>query len=64
MSSDQTLAKLNTTLIVEIIDEVEDFPIGLKEIPEIRMKFIEERSTYASDFRRGFEHLQFSLCEV
>jgi hypothetical protein len=64
MSSDQTLVKLNTKLIVELIDKVADFPIGIHGTQEIRLKLIEERSTYASDFRRGFEHLQFFLCEL
>jgi hypothetical protein len=56
--------KLNTKLIIELIDKVADFPIGIHGTQEIRLKLIEERSTYASDFRRGFEHLLFFLCEL
>lgn len=55
--------KLSTELKDKIIDEVDDFPIGMDEAKEFRLKLIEERSKYVADSRAVFERMEFSLCE-
>jgi hypothetical protein len=55
--------KLSTELKDKIIDEVDDFPIGMDEAKEFRLKLMEERSKYVADSRAVFERMEFSLCE-
>ena len=59
----KAFANLSTELKVKIIEDVEDFPIGMEEAKEIRTKLMQERSKYVSDFKYAFERMSFSLCE-
>jgi Protein of unknown function (DUF4246) len=59
----KAFGKLSTELKDKIIDEVDDFPIGMDEAKEIRRKLMEERSKYVADSRVAFEKIEFSLCE-
>jgi len=57
------LAKLSTELKEKIFNEVDDFPIGLEEAKEVRLKLMEERSVYITQHKKAFEQNEFSLCE-
>ncbi len=46
------LARLKTKLIVKLIDNFDDFPIGIEETQEIRLKMIEGKA---------FMHLTLSV---
>ncbi|KAE9380355.1 hypothetical protein N431DRAFT_459295 [Stipitochalara longipes BDJ] len=56
-SSGKAFGNLSTELKVKVIDEVDDFPSGMDEAKEIRMKLMEERSKYVSNSRDAFEIL-------
>lgn len=59
----KAFGKLSTELKDKIIDEVEDFPIGMDEAKEIRLKLMEERGKYASEYAEALDYYTFSLCE-
>lgn len=61
--SNKAFGKLSAELKDKIIDEVDDFPIGLDEAKEIRLRLMAERSQYVSDSKAAFERRAFSLCE-
>jgi hypothetical protein len=62
-TSNKAFGKLSTELRDKIIDEVDDFPIGLDEAKEIRLRLMAERTKYVSDFNNAFERMEFNLCE-
>jgi len=57
------LAKLSAELKEKVFDSVDDFPIGLDEAKEIRLKLMEERRHYVVSQNSAFENVSFSLCE-
>lgn len=57
------LAKLSTELKDKVFMDVDDFPIGMDEAKEIRLKLMEERSTGVYAGEKDFERTEFSLCE-
>ncbi|TAQ85949.1 hypothetical protein B7494_g5717 [Chlorociboria aeruginascens] len=57
------LGKLSSELKEEIFKNVEDFPIGMPEAKELRLKLMEERTKYVYEQRTNFEATTFSLCE-
>jgi hypothetical protein len=61
--SGKAFGKLSAELKDKIFDDVDDFPIGMDEAKDIRLKLMEERSKYVADFKDAFEKLEFSLCE-
>jgi len=57
------LGKLSTELKEKIFDNVDDFPIGIDEAKQLRLKLMEERSKYVVQQKELFEANEFSLCE-
>ena len=55
--------KLSQEISDKIFESVDDFPIGMDEAKEIRLKLMEERKLYVVDANRAFEGNKFSLCE-
>lgn len=55
--------KLSQEISDKIFESVDDFPIGMDEAKEIRLKLMEERRLYVIDANRSFEGSEFSLCE-
>jgi len=59
----EVLAALPVELQAQVFDDVEDFPIALKEAKELRLELMEERKKFAVVHEQGFEVNYFSLCE-
>jgi hypothetical protein len=56
-------SKLPLELVKEIMDNVEDFPIGLKEAKALRLKLMEERKGFVQRHDDKMASGTFSLCE-
>jgi hypothetical protein len=63
LKSTGVLDKLATEIQDKVFEDVDDFPIGLDEAKEIRLKLMEERKKYVVMQTEGFEAITFSLCE-
>lgn len=64
VSSGKGLAKLSAELREQVFRQVEDFPIGMEEAEELRLKLIKERKVYVRDHDYQLERMAtFSLCE-
>lgn len=61
--SGQAMAKLSNELKDKVFGDVEDFPIGMDEAKELRLKLMEERKKYVIAGKQAFEKNVFSLCE-
>lgn len=59
----KTFGKLSQELRDQVFDGVEDFPIGMDEAKEIRLRLMEERKRYVAVSQNNFESNVFSLCE-
>jgi hypothetical protein len=57
------IALLSEELKEKVFESVDEFPIGMQEAREIRLKLMEERSVYVTKHKNAFEHTEFSLCE-
>lgn len=57
------LGKLSMELKQQIVEDVDEFPIGMEEAKAIRLELMEERRHYVVDSVTAFESAQFSLCE-
>ncbi|KAH8797931.1 hypothetical protein F5884DRAFT_814113 [Xylogone sp. PMI_703] len=57
------LNKLSAELKENIVNNVDDFPIGMDEAKEIRLELMEERKAYVAQQGKMFESPQFALCE-
>lgn len=58
------LDKLPLELRDEVFDGVEgDFPIGLEEAKEFRLKLMDERKAFVDRHDEAFQGSEFSLCE-
>lgn len=62
-SSEVGLSKLSNELKDKVFEEVEDFPIGMDEAKEIRLKLMDERKGFVLNHGAAFERNIFSLCE-
>ena len=58
-----SLDRLPRELQNQLIQDVDDFPIGLDEAKEIREKLMEERKKFVIEQNNGFKAASFSLCE-
>lgn len=58
-----SLDRLPRELQNKLMEDVDDFPIGLDEAKEIRLKLMEERKKFVIHQNNGFEAASFSLCE-
>jgi len=47
----------------QVFGSVDDFPIGLEEAKEIRLRLMEERKHYTVKQGEAFTAYEFSLCE-
>jgi hypothetical protein len=47
----------------KVFESVDDFPIGLDEAKEIRLKLMDERKEFVVLQNEGFQSTTFSLCE-
>jgi hypothetical protein len=61
--SGKAMGKLSNELKDKVFDDVEDFPIGMDEAKELRLKLMEERTQYVIASERAFKKNVFSLCE-
>ena len=59
----EALGMLSAELKDKVYQEVDDFPIGIEEAKEIRLKLMDERKSYVTDQTRSFENNEFNLCE-
>lgn len=57
------LGGLSNELKDKVFAAVEDFPIGLDEAKEIRLRLMDERKQYVLVQGQNFESSTFSLCE-
>jgi len=57
------LLNLPTELANIIIDDVDDFPIGLKQAKGLRLEVMEERKNFVIRHTETFQSDTFSLCE-
>ena len=57
------LASLSAELREQIIGDVDDFPIGMDEAKEFRLRLMEERGRYVDAQDGAFRSNTFSLCE-
>jgi len=58
------LNKLPVELLDQVYEEVEGFPISLKEAKELRDELMEERTTFARTYKNQVKYVnRFSLCE-
>lgn len=57
------LNKLSAELKENIINSVEDFPIGMDKAKEIRLQLMEERKGYSAKQNAMFRAPSFALCE-
>lgn len=55
-------ATLSSELKEKVFENV-DFPIGMDDAKEVRLKLMEERSSYVGEQNVVFEQERFSLCE-
>lgn len=55
--------RLPTELVQMVGERVEDFPIGLEEAREIRLKLMEERGKSDKEVDNAYTAAQFSFCE-
>lgn len=63
ISSEKGLAKLSTDLREQVFREVDEFPIGMEEAKELRLKLMEERKVYIQEHDYQLDRMAFSLCE-
>lgn len=59
----KALGKLSNEIKDKVFQEVEDFPISIETAKELRLKLMEERSSYVTNQVSAFEKNTFSLCE-
>jgi hypothetical protein len=57
------LAKLSPELRDQVFRSVDDFPIGMEDAKEVRLKLMDERSVFVSKHKSAFERHEFNLCE-
>ena len=55
--------KLSQEICDNVFKNVDDFPIGMDEAKEIRLRLMEERKRHVIDSNYAFESNEFSLCE-
>ena len=46
-----------------MFEKVDDFPIGMEEAKELRLKLMEERKRFVVQQSEAFEANEYSLCE-
>jgi hypothetical protein len=62
--SGKALAKLSAELKEKVFEDVEDFPISMKEAKEMRLKLMDERKVYVTTHTdTAFQGNTFNLCE-
>ena len=60
---EEVLNKLPQELVMGVMSDLGEFPIGMEEAKEIRLKLMEERRAYVEHVGREFESETFSFCE-
>ncbi|MCJ1399937.1 hypothetical protein MMC11_003140 [Xylographa trunciseda] len=63
LSRTGVFGRLPTELQTQIIDDVEDFPIGTDEAKKLRLKLMNERKSFARSQECSLNSFQFDLCE-
>jgi hypothetical protein len=63
LKSSGCFEQLAAELQEKVFDSVDDFPIGIDEAKEIRLKLMDERKEYVVLQDKGFRSVTFSLCE-
>ncbi|KAG6909616.1 hypothetical protein DXG01_016398 [Tephrocybe rancida] len=62
-NKESSLSTLPAELKEHIIQDVEDYPIGLDEAKSLRLKLMEERSAFVVEQIAAFNSYEISLCE-
>ena len=63
-SKENALGKLSNELKDKVFASVDEFPIGMDEAKEVRLRLMDERKLIGIDQTRAFENINtFSLCE-
>lgn len=63
LKSSGCFKQLAAELQEKVFESVEDFPIGIDEAKEIRLKLMDERREFVALQNDGFQSVSFSLCE-
>jgi hypothetical protein len=61
--AEHALPKLPVEMLKEVVDNVEEFPIGLDEAKELRSELMKERKVYVQGHDEWFHSSVFSFCE-
>ena len=62
-NKNKALGRLSAELSQKIFEDVEDFPIGMEEAMEVRLRLMGERGRYVVQQGDQFEKNTFFLCE-
>ncbi|KAB2580842.1 hypothetical protein BFW01_g6895 [Lasiodiplodia theobromae] len=57
------LGKLPEELVQQVLDEVDDWPIGLEEAKEVRLDLMKERRVYQEGVQASLDEATFNFCE-
>ncbi len=63
LKSSGCFKQLATELQEKVFEGVDDFPVGMDEAKEIRLKLMDERREFVALQNEGFHSVTFSLCE-
>lgn len=59
----ERLARLPKEMVNQVVEDVEDFPISLKEAKELRLNLMEERKVYVEEVNEDIQSSTFFFCE-
>jgi hypothetical protein len=63
IGAEGVFSKLPNEMIQAVVDNVEEFPIGLDEAKELRLELMEERKGFVHRHHEQLNSARFSLCE-
>jgi hypothetical protein len=63
LQSERVFPKLPNEMLREVVENVQEFPIGLDEAKELRLELMEERKIFVQKHDEKLESVTFSLCE-
>jgi len=61
--SEAVFPKLPAEIVDEVVEFVEDFPIGLEEAKKLRLQLMDERKQFVTMHDRQVQSVVFGLCE-
>jgi len=63
LQANGVFSTLPDEMVKEVVDNVDEFPIGLDEAKGLRLELMEEREKFVQRHDLHFESTTFSLCE-